>query len=165
MQIILYNLKADKKLLDKTQITPIFEKTIDNCVLKESTEIITPVLNLVRFDGIFSCNYAFIPDFNRYYFINEISVERGNICNISLECDVLTSFKDDIKNLKVIACRSSNRYNRFLVDSMIPAENNVQVNVRRLSTGLFQSNLLTNDTRCFAITVLSRKAVAEDANL
>lgn len=162
MQIILYNIKADKKLLDKTQVTPIFEKTIDNCLLKDTTEIINPVLNLARFDGIFGCNYAYIPDFNRYYFINEISVERGNICSISMECDVLTSFKDDIRNLKVIACRSSNKYNRYLVDNMLPTENKVQVNVRRLSTGLFQSNLLDNSSRCFAVTVLSRKAVSDN---
>ena len=41
-------------------------------------------------------NYAYIPSFNRYYFINEMQSYRTNIISLSLTVDVLFSFKDEI---------------------------------------------------------------------
>jgi hypothetical protein len=41
-------------------------------------------------------NYAYIPSFNRYYFIDDMQSYRTNVILLSLTVDVLFSFKDEI---------------------------------------------------------------------
>ena len=41
-------------------------------------------------------NYAYIPSFNRYYFIDDMQSYRNNVILLSLTVDVLFSFKDEI---------------------------------------------------------------------
>ena len=43
-------------------------------------------------------NYAYIPEFNRYYFIRETQSFRNNLVMLSLSVDVLYSFKNEILN-------------------------------------------------------------------
>lgn len=65
---------------------------------KEPVSVINPTLTL-KIDNSFNiqeCNYCFISDFNRYYFIQDIQFVNNGIYKIYLECDVLESFKDDI---------------------------------------------------------------------
>lgn len=47
-------------------------------------------------------NYFYIPDFSRYYFRTEINIVRNNLFRISGRTDVLMSFKDPMKNFKVL---------------------------------------------------------------
>lgn len=47
-------------------------------------------------------NYCFIPDFNRYYFITDITSVRTNIWRIDCSIDVLMSYQAEILNLDVI---------------------------------------------------------------
>ena len=42
-------------------------------------------------------NYARIPDFNRYYYIKEITHVREKLWQVDMKCDVLMSFKDGIR--------------------------------------------------------------------
>lgn len=69
--------------------------------LRDETSIINPVVMLEAGD-ISGCNYAYIPQFQRYYFIKEISVVRAGLWRVELAVDVLESFKTQIKNLSVI---------------------------------------------------------------
>lgn len=61
-------------------------------------------------------NYFYIPDYDRYYFKTETETT-GDITTVGLAVDVLMSFKEEIKNCPLIAERSSNIYNGYLIDS------------------------------------------------
>lgn len=67
--------------------------------LKETVNISSPVIVLSEIEGVnlLKCNYCFLSEFNRYYFIRDIEVSR-NVYIVYLECDVLESYKDDILN-------------------------------------------------------------------
>lgn len=69
-----------------------------NIKFKESFSISSPTINLKILDDfeINNVNYAFIDDFNRYYFVTDIQMLSDNIYKLFLDCDVLESFKDDI---------------------------------------------------------------------
>lgn len=41
-------------------------------------------------------NYAYIPDFNRYYYVKEITHQRNNLWIVDMVCDVLMSFSSSI---------------------------------------------------------------------
>lgn len=71
-----------------------------NIKFKDTTSIISPSINLRIIDDfkITECNYCFIDEFNRYYFIADIQLMNDNIYRLNLECDVLESHKTDILN-------------------------------------------------------------------
>lgn len=75
--------------------------------LRDATNIINPVI-LIELNDIGNYNYCYIPDFNRYYFITDITVIRTGLFAISLMVDVLESFKTSIKNLSVILLNTQN---------------------------------------------------------
>ena len=75
--------------------------------LRDATNIINPVI-LIELNEICNYNYCYIPDFNRYYFITDITVIRTGLFAISLMVDVLESFQTDIKNLSVILLNTQN---------------------------------------------------------
>lgn len=101
MNILFYNTSSEnnrigKTLENETTLTGSFKTEIDvqDPVLEVNT-------NLMNF------NYCYIPDLNRYYFINKIEITRTNFFTVYLHIDVLETYKDEIKALKVVVSNSS----------------------------------------------------------
>ena len=98
MTIKLYKNNSERNVLNKN----ISDELVFHGVLRDSTSIKTPV---IRFNGdgnIITRNYAYIPFFNRYYFITDIKSIRNEVWEISFLCDVLMSFKNDILNSNAV---------------------------------------------------------------
>lgn len=93
MQIKLYNTTDDNIKVNKT----LSDEVVYNIKLKAETSIIEPTI-ILQTENYITSNYAYIEHFNRYYYIENIVVFPNNIYNISLRCDVLMSYKDDILN-------------------------------------------------------------------
>lgn len=91
----------------------IVEKTI---ALKSECDIVNLYLLLKLDDNLYLSNYAYIPQFKRYYFITGIEILTKNLVGISLHVDVLESFKDDVLAGTVHITESSN------VDNYYPKE-------------------------------------------
>lgn len=155
MNVQFYKSSADVKILDKTKYLEDLSGV--NCLLKEQCNLLNPVLILAS--DLTLSNYAYIEKFKRYYFINNISRLDNNRYEMSLTVDVLMSFKDEIKELNVIGTRSSDKFNYYLRDSAIAIQSNNFPIVRRMSKGLFQSNLITENDYTFALTVINKKKV------
>lgn len=92
MQLILYNSESPNNTIGKVLVDPI----VYDINFKDTANILSPMIRLKTKDPI-QKNYAYLPEFGRYYFITSISVQ-GGITSIALECDVLESFKEDILN-------------------------------------------------------------------
>ena len=103
MNIILYVNNSEKNKIGKT-LTNDFSLS---GTLRDATNIINPVI-LIEISEIGNYNYCYINNFNRYYFITDITVIRTGLFAISLMVDVLESFKNDIKNLSVILLNTQN---------------------------------------------------------
>lgn len=74
-------------------------------------------------------NYAYIPIFERYYFLTyEID---GSFVKCHLSCDPLMSFKPDVLEADIIADRSSSNFNRYLPDGYIKNLNIASKSVAR----------------------------------
>ena len=130
MQVNFYNAKIKKNEINKTLGTPI----VKTCALKNGSSIEDPVLYMEHDASLFNCNYVYIPDFGRYYFISGRElIEHTEY--IACHVDVIKSFADDIKASKGTATRS-NFYNKNIPDSMalnIPQD---RVQYRKLSEAL-----------------------------
>ena len=143
MKLILYNNYSETNKLDKTLVKII---ELEGSLL-DSTSIINPVIKIffnpesmdgyvvddnkiyVTFNGmkitwdsfiydyVLSANYAYIPEFNRYYFINDIISVRKNIWQLNMNVDVLMSYKDLILNLDAFVTRNEFTYDDNIEDN------------------------------------------------
>ena len=75
--------------------------------LRDESSVINPTF-LIQHSNPTQYNYCFIPQFDRYYFINDIVSVRNGLWRISCTVDVLMSFQAQILNLDVIVSDASN---------------------------------------------------------
>ena len=112
--IIFLKLESDKNTIGKTwsqEETDIV--TIEGKMLFDK-DILKPSFIV---SGNFSeFNYAYIPVFNRFYYIDTMQVKTGSMMEISFVCDVLQSFATDIKKNQAILERSESNYNVYMND-------------------------------------------------
>lgn len=97
MQITLYVNSSERQAINKTISNGL---TLLGSLRNESS-IINPII-LIEIENPSSYNYAYIPEFGRYYFITDMVSVRTDLWRISMNVDVLMSFAFDILNLDVI---------------------------------------------------------------
>lgn len=100
MDIFLYNNLSSNEHLDKN-LTDVLALS---GTLRTSTSVTRPVFTVTN-KNVVDKNYCYIPDFNRYYYITDITSANNNSWIISCEVDVLMSYKDSIKKLNVVIDR------------------------------------------------------------
>lgn len=111
--IVLQQNSSEDNRLDKT-LTDLYTLT---GTLKDGCSLMTPtVLVEVSPSSLAVCNYATISAFGRRYFITDISAYRGNLSQISLRVDVLSSWATEIRNCQGIVYKSENLWNLYLDD-------------------------------------------------
>lgn len=93
MEIKLYNTKSENNTINKT----LENETSFTIRFKGVADIKNPVV-ILNSSTFLNFNYAYIPDFKRYYFIENIEIQPNNIYTLKLTVDVLESFKTDILN-------------------------------------------------------------------
>lgn len=105
MTIDFYNCTDDRNKINKTLLDSF---TIEDVFLKDNNvNELTPLL-FIKSD-IKNYNYCFIRELNKYYFIDNISIENNNINRIQLKIDVLMTYKNIIYNshLNIIKCETN----------------------------------------------------------
>lgn len=107
MIVELYNTKDSNNVINKTKT----DLTSYDIKFKDVADIQNPTI-ILRSETPIKNNYAYIPDFDRYYFIDSISIQPNKIYHLNLTVDVLESFKDDILNSMgtIIRKENSNKY-------------------------------------------------------
>lgn len=65
-------------------------------------------------EALFTANYVYIPEFNRYYFVKDITSVVSGLWRIDMECDVLMSYKANI-----YACEGFIERNEFTFDNLV----------------------------------------------
>ena len=101
MEISFYNNVSEKEKIGKT----LKNKTTLTGFLKQATSAINPVIT-IEIENPTKYNYCHIPQFHRYYFINDMINVRNNLWEIHMNVDVLESFKTQIKANKAIVEKS-----------------------------------------------------------
>lgn len=112
MEIQLYQTSSDPREMPK--ILTAVGSAISGA-LRDETSIITPSI-MVNTDPR-SANYAYISEFSRYYFIEEVTSVRTGLWMIKLRCDVLETYYNKIMESPCIVERSSSLPNSYLADS------------------------------------------------
>lgn len=91
---------------------------------RDEVDVMNPV---IRFDkpDVLRYNYAYIPQFQRYYDITDRTVFREGLWDVTFAVDVLMSFRGDISQLAVVVDKQSMLENgdEYIDDSSLVAEN------------------------------------------
>ncbi|MCS5736667.1 hypothetical protein [Herbiconiux daphne] len=68
-------------------------------LLKRSIDVINPVFVLTDPDkiGFIGINYLYMPDLKRFYFVDSIENVADNLWMLKCTCDVLETYKADIR--------------------------------------------------------------------
>ena len=82
---------------------------------------------VIRFesDSIIRYNYAYIPELQRYYLVDTITIVRDGLYDITFSVDVLMSFRRHILQLPVIVDKQSMEENgdEYIDDGSLIADN------------------------------------------
>lgn len=127
---------ADDRVIDKTQFIT-FHRDIA-CEVFHECNIMKPVFLLEYDSSIVNDNY--VKAWNRYYYINNITLAPGG--RMYLECteDVLMSNKDDILNLDAYCVKSETHDSRYIVDEDVPSKVKSYVHTIPFSESLFSAD-------------------------
>ena len=124
MTITLYRNISEYNAVNKS----ITELTTLTGTLREESSIIDPVITISYIDSyVGSMNYAYIPEFNRYYFITNIESVRNNLWRVSFHVDVLYTYREQIKGNSAIIERNENQYDLKLNDGLFKTQQNPRI--------------------------------------
>ena len=134
MNISLYKTNSEKNVVYKTLTN---EVNFSDVTFKNPTELLNPVITLSTAIDVESYNYCYIPEFNRYYYISNITSVVNGLWTINLSVDVLMSFKQYFTNFDVILKRSQTEYNKYINDGeIVTAADNIISTVKFPQTPL-----------------------------
>lgn len=105
MEIIFYSLTDDRRKLNKTLLNGV---SVQNVTLKNNDNKLSK-LSIVLNTDITGKNYCYIPELQKYYFIDNVSIISNTLKRYDLNIDVLMSYKTAILNaeLNIIQCDSN----------------------------------------------------------
>lgn len=101
---------------------PVGTATTYKCNLIEPTSVTAPDIALVVPAKPTAFNYAYIPEFSRYYFIQDWTYSAG-LWRANLSVDVLSSYRDYIGSQKQYVLRSAAKNDGEIIDTMYPTKN------------------------------------------
>ena len=103
MNIMLCTNNSEKnKLIKSISNISVFSGT-----LKDETSVISPIV-MMELENPTMYNYSYISDFGRYYYIRDMVSVRKGLWKISMQVDVLQSFRDYILECIVILSDTEN---------------------------------------------------------
>lgn len=148
----LYTLKKRDNSTKQPSGTGTEVPTDFSCVMRHGCGILNPTISLDI--GVTSdpsqYNYAYIPAFNRYYFIEEWFFESA-LWSASLRVDVLATYKTDIGNASLYIMRAYGAHNGNIIDNLYPAKTGCSYDHDSIANPW-------NSAMCYVIGVISETA-------
>lgn len=91
---------------------------------RDEVNVINPVI-IFDTPDILPYNYAYIPEFQRYYTIADKNAYREGLFEVTFDVDVLMSFRQDIFNMSAVVDKQTMPINgdEYIDDSSLVADN------------------------------------------
>lgn len=115
-EIHTYKSSAEQNRVDKTNF--LTAESLISGVLREASSLIHPSITFTS-DTIPTFNYVYIPIFNRYYYVTDITSIKNKLWQMSLTVDVLMTYKEALLACTGYIDRNENEYNGLIPDGMI----------------------------------------------
>ena len=130
----LYKYSGDPRLVDKT--SSLRNDTTLTLYLNTQCDVINPVFSINYNKDWTQYNYAYIPDWGRYYFITDYKSDGGQKLYLTLGIDVLNTYKTAIKGCDATVIRQENAGINYVIDDKLPIYPDLcDINIEELSGG------------------------------
>lgn len=142
MTLYLFKNKSDKKYLNKNLD---FIGNL-NIKVKDGLNVISPSLTILDFPN--ECNYIFIDELQRYYFVEKVN-SNGRVSNIALTLDWRQTYANEFLSLRAIVLRQEFNYSPYVFDPLLPVRSDKTIytnNIGVVGTGTnaYKYYLMTN---------------------
>ena len=131
MEINLYENSSENYVVSKN-IT--LKESMQNCILKDNTSVENPIILVRSGSNISGYNYMYIPDFHRYYYIEEIVSVNNGLWELHGHVDVLQTYGNHIRQQTATCKRQEQLFNMYLDDPEFKTYNKSKI-VTKLFTG------------------------------
>ena len=136
-EIHTYKSSAEQNRVDKTNF--LTADMIISGVLREASSLIHPSITFTS-DIIPTFNYVYIPIFNRYYYVTDITSIKNKLWQMSLTVDVLMTYKEALLACTGYIDRNENEYNGLIPDNMISLEKGETIETAFVTNELFEDS-------------------------
>ena len=116
MNVTFYKISDDPRVINKDLGTG----TAATCEVFGDCTRATPSILVQYSSDLSTCNYMYIDEFERYYFVQNVTLQAGNRCIVTGVVDPLKSFENEILNSDYLISRSSAKTNLSYIDDMMP---------------------------------------------
>ena len=108
---------------DNSTKVPSGSGTTYSCILKSGSGVLNPTISLDigLVNNPSNLNYAYIPEFKRYYFVDEWYFD-NRLWTAQLSVDVLATYKNQIGNSTLYVERASGSYDGNIIDNLYPSK-------------------------------------------
>lgn len=121
MAFDLYLYKFEKKVNSTAKPGDSVTSAQYSATPRRGVSIMAPVLS-VKADNLVGYTYAYIPRYGRYYWITDIKVAPAGLWWVYLSCDVLATYKEDIRGSTEYVARSAVDSDGRVEDAMYPSK-------------------------------------------
>ena len=140
MKVYIYKTENEKNKLNKTLelVKELDVKLLNN------TEILKPFIEVtnIPLEELTKANYMYIPDLNRYYFIDNMELMQGGNVYISGSVDVLMSYLDSILNIRGTVKRSESLKNGYIIDENYKSVSYSQITTKRFPNSMNEDSFI-----------------------
>jgi len=133
IKLVLQKNASEEIVFDKTLTTV----TTENATLKRDTNIVNPTF-LLRVSGLPSFNYITCAELGRSYFVRSITSVNG-LWEVACECDVLSTYKKQIRANSAIVRRQENDWNLYYNDGSFRTYQNPHIITKSFPNGFTPS--------------------------
>lgn len=133
MTITLYQNQSEYNKIGKT-LNPV-ETLTGN--MRNETSVISPEILINRISPT-GFNYAYVPELNRYYFVDDVDVLRTGVIVLKLRVDVLESFKTVILAQHAIVSKTTTP-NLYLPDENLKTMVKTKTDIVNFPSGLLEN--------------------------
>ena len=121
IDVYFYTCNDDTRTFNKT-LNPLLNGEAVSAVLTANTSILQPILLIGYKGAVCGANYMYIPHFQRYYTIENITVTEGERMTITGASDPVHTKKTELLNCVGNCIRNEGLGIGFVPDTMIPID-------------------------------------------
>lgn len=137
MELNLFTCTAENERVDKTNY--ISNRFVMNGSLRDESSVIDPVIMIEKNNPtLYDYNYMYIPEFKRWYYINDIISVRNGLWEIHAHVDVLYTWGADIKRMNGVADKLEDILNAnvYFDDGSFIMDSRNDIEVKEFPNGL-----------------------------
>ena len=143
MTVTCYKNTDDSKKAIKKNLTKLSTK---NCIFKDGFSIIEPHLLIEYTSELLKCNYLYIKELSRYYFVNNINLQNGNYMEFDCNADDIMNWQSYLKSKKFYIERQEKTFSSLIVDTQAPSFNDRIQTIKTLGTFGTEPTIYLNTT-------------------